>query len=93
MKKINFKSLSVSTTLNQKEKTKIDITEALGNMLYQTQSTIAMFRLSQKIYDSKDEIELTDQEVMELSEWVKKSNLLLPVKLALAEALGFKLNE
>lgn len=85
MKTISFKRLQVPLDLKGHKIAEQDVRHELGNFIYQTQSTIEMRRLAEKIYDSEDECELSDDEVQMLLQ--SGGGMTLAVKDAINNAL------
>lgn len=76
MKKINFKKLQVPAGLAGLRNNKfsvIDIATSLADDLYMSAMGIAQKRLAEKIYDSKGEIELNEDEQMILKAYISSS--------------------
>lgn len=63
MKKLNLKSLLVSTDISRKHCEHVDCRESFANILYQNGNGIALHALALKIYNSDENTEYTDEEV------------------------------
>jgi len=73
MKKVNFKNLKVPVGirgLREGNFMGIDMAESVGDLMYARTSGIKYKRLAEKIFDSKDEIELDDEEIQLLNNFL-----------------------
>lgn len=85
METISFKRLQVPLDLKGQKFAEQDVRHELGNFIYKTQSTIEMRRLAEKIYDSEDACELSEDEVRMLLQ--AGTGMTLAVKDAINNAL------
>lgn len=60
--KVNFKKLIVPLDVKGHTKQEADLAEEIANLIYRSQSTIQARRLAERIFDSKDEMELNESE-------------------------------
>ena len=81
--KINFRALPVYTGIAKKEQVRMDVAESLADYIYQKVPGLVAHVLSEKIYKSTGEIELTDQE----------RNILLQVSLQMPGAFTDAIKE
>lgn len=87
---INFTKLKVNMSLKGDNSQEVDIAKQLGNIIFQSQSSIEAFRLANKVYDS-EEIEYTEEELNMLAQVVNASDISLPFKRAIFVAMGKEL--
>lgn len=62
MKKLNFKDLCIPTGISRKSHQIVDAREPFADLLYTRVSGIKSLRLALKIYESKGEVEYSDEE-------------------------------
>jgi len=82
VKKVNFREFEIKFDLDGKT-VREDARKVIGNFIYQNSHDLGVFDLSNKIYHSDGEIELTHWEITTIKELVEKSYMILPIKLAL----------
>lgn len=87
---INFTKLPVSMEVRSENTQEVDIAKQLGNIIFQSQSSIEAFRLANKVYDS-EEVEYTDEELNMLAQVVNASDISLPFKRAIFVVMGKEL--
>ena len=69
--KVNFKQIKFFTGIDHKESIVQDISLELANMVYRN-SDIRGLRLAEKIYNSEEETELTEEETAFLRELINR---------------------
>ena len=85
--KIDFSKLQVSFEVKPTSYQEVNVSKELGNLIFQSQTTIEAYRLANKVYDNSEE-EYNEMELSLLKEIVMKTNLALPYKRALLGILG-----
>ena len=85
MKKINFKEISVQTTLEGDIEV-FDFRKVLGNILYRG-SDIELSDFGRTIYYSEEEIEIPEALIQAVVQMVSTSSLIAPAKTAILSLL------
>lgn len=70
--KINFSDITIFTDVEHKMATRQDIKKNLANSIYQHGQGIAFHALALKIYNSKDDVELEDDEYKLLIDYARQ---------------------
>jgi len=69
MKKINFKKIKMEVEIDNFQGQ--DLSTQIGNLLFKQASTLTMDELSRKIFKSKGEIEISDEDFSQMIDLLK----------------------
>lgn len=89
---ISFKNLKVPGDLKATTFVSVDVRKDLGNIIYRNSADLGAFKLAEKIYDSGETCEISEQEKDLLLNIIKMPELgiSIPVQEGIALALGIE---